>query len=61
MKQTTITLSVSVSDDSFESRIVIPVDSTKLQRESLTKMWLEQITAAFQMHPSVPKEPTHGT
>lgn len=43
-----IELIVRVTDGSFESRLSVPVDSTKQQRDEFAKMWIGAMATCFE-------------
>lgn len=55
MSDLQIELLVRVSDGSFESRLIFPVDTTKEQRDGIVKLWLEGMRGALAV--SSPTEP----
>jgi len=54
-----IDVSVRVSDGSFESRLSIPVASTKDQRSGLLEMWVGMLANACKI--SLPSEVDKGS
>lgn len=51
-KSTFIELLVRVSDGSFETKLVMPVDSSEQQKTEITKMWLDQLSLALKINAS---------